>query len=58
MRGTCTEDRVCLCPEGWIGEDCSTPGMNIKVNIDCHYSKYHGNQIGRPSVCEAAKSGN
>ena len=25
VRGTCTEDMVCACPEGWIGEDCNTP---------------------------------
>ena len=36
MRGTCTEDRVCVCPEGWTGEDCNIPGMNIKSNVDYH----------------------
>ena len=24
VRGTCTEDRVCVCPEGWTGENCNT----------------------------------
>ena len=23
VRGTCTEDRVCVCPEGWTGEVCN-----------------------------------
>ena len=31
VRGTCTEDRVCACPEGWIGEDCNTPSKRTIV---------------------------
>ena len=56
VRGTCTEDRVCECPEGWTGEDCNTPGMNIKVNTDCHYYN-HDSHSDRPSAYEAATSG-
>ena len=31
MRGTCTEDMVCACPERWTGADCNTPGMGSDV---------------------------
>ena len=52
VRGTCTEDRVCVCPEGWTGEDCNIPGMNIKSNVDCH----HNSHIDGPSACKGTKS--
>ena len=51
VRGTCTEDRVCVCPEGWTGEVCNIPGMNIKCPYNSHI-QFHG-----PSACKGVKSG-
>ena len=40
------EDMVCACPEGWVGEVCNTPGMNIKPSSPY----YHDSD--RPSTCK------
>ena len=45
VRGTCTEDRVCVCPEGWTGEVCNIPGMNIKCHYNSHI-QFHGPRKG------------